>query len=99
MTFFVGILRVPIFWLTPSDIRLMESKFGHFDQNLLPPDIFLYGPYEFGPKFHKNALSRERLVVERCIIPQNMRNHQVLGGVQRHIYTFYERKGLKIDIL
>ena len=44
MTFFVGILRVPIFWLTPSDIRLMESKFGHFDQNLLPPGIFCMDP-------------------------------------------------------
>ena len=99
MTFFSGTLRVPIFWLTPSIIRRVESKFGNFDQNLLPPGIFLYGPYEFGPKFLKNAFSRERLVVERCIIPQKMRNHQVLGGVQRHVYTFDEHKGLKIDIL
>ena len=80
MTFFAGIFRVPIFWLTPSIIRLPESKFGHFDQNLLPPGIFSYGPYELGPKFLKNAFSRERLVVESCFIHQKKRNHQVLGG-------------------
>ena len=77
MTFFVETLRVPVFWLTPCIMRHLESKFGHLDQNLLPATIFWYGPQKMGSKFHENAISRERLVVQGWLTPHFMRNMQV----------------------